>query len=166
MCKHLASVVFVSSLWFWSKRANTIDVVRRGYGVTIHYHKLHMWMFLPYLIAGSPSVLHVYTPAPLVLMWFVTCFHRVLLPSIYSGLTLHIPLCLRLFPACFNPADKFSGYGEDLKPNNLMRKSPSLESVIKAPSSFSSRTASFSCSRGNSKLRCADPGFVWWFKGR
>ncbi|XP_063750601.1 cytospin-B isoform X1 [Eleginops maclovinus] len=48
--------------------------------------------------------------------------------------------------------DKLSGCGEDLKPNSLMRKSPSLESVIKTPASFRSRTASFSYNRGNSKL--------------
>ncbi|XP_078122201.1 cytospin-B [Sander vitreus] len=48
--------------------------------------------------------------------------------------------------------DKFSGCGEDLKPNSLMRKSPSLESVIKPPASLNSRTASFSYNRGNSKL--------------
>ncbi|XP_033501653.1 cytospin-B isoform X2 [Epinephelus lanceolatus] len=48
--------------------------------------------------------------------------------------------------------DKMSGCGEDLKPNSLMRKSPSLESVIKAPSSLSGRTSSFSYNRGNSKL--------------
>ncbi|XP_034405464.1 cytospin-B isoform X2 [Cyclopterus lumpus] len=48
--------------------------------------------------------------------------------------------------------EKLSGCGEDLKPNRLMRKSPSLESVIKPPASLSSRTASFSCNRGNSKL--------------
>ncbi|XP_040005784.1 cytospin-B isoform X2 [Xiphias gladius] len=51
-----------------------------------------------------------------------------------------------------HPHDKLSGCGEDLKPNSLMRKSPSLESVIKTPVSLSSRTASFSCNRGNSKL--------------
>ncbi|XP_028276680.1 cytospin-B isoform X2 [Parambassis ranga] len=51
-----------------------------------------------------------------------------------------------------HPHDKLSSCGEDLKPNNLMRKSPSLESVIKPPASFSSRTASFSYNRGNSKL--------------
>ncbi|XP_070773115.1 cytospin-B [Enoplosus armatus] len=48
--------------------------------------------------------------------------------------------------------DKLSGCGEDLKPTSLMRKSPSLESVIKTPASLSSRTASFSYHRGNSKL--------------
>ncbi|XP_074465982.1 cytospin-B isoform X2 [Sebastes fasciatus] len=48
--------------------------------------------------------------------------------------------------------DKLSGYGDDLKPSSLMRKSPSLESVIKPPASFSSRTGSFSYNRGNSKL--------------
>ncbi|XP_023274030.1 cytospin-B isoform X1 [Seriola lalandi dorsalis] len=51
-----------------------------------------------------------------------------------------------------HPHDKMSGCGEDLKPNSLMRKSPSLESVIKTPVSLSSRTASFSYNRGNSKL--------------
>ncbi|KAM9846221.1 cytospin-B [Aulostomus maculatus] len=48
--------------------------------------------------------------------------------------------------------DKISGCREDVKPTSLMRKSPSLESVIKTPTSLSSRTASFSCSRANSKL--------------
>ncbi|KAM3601472.1 uncharacterized protein V6R79_013345 [Siganus canaliculatus] len=48
--------------------------------------------------------------------------------------------------------DKLSGCGEDLKPTSLMRKSPSLESVIKTPASFGSRTSSFSYSRGSSKL--------------
>uniref|UniRef100_A0A8C6WEJ9 Cytospin-A n=1 Tax=Neogobius melanostomus TaxID=47308 RepID=A0A8C6WEJ9_9GOBI len=41
---------------------------------------------------------------------------------------------------------------EDLKPSSLMRKSPSLESVIKSPANLSSRTASLSYLRGNSKL--------------
>ncbi|XP_035522507.1 cytospin-B isoform X1 [Morone saxatilis] len=48
--------------------------------------------------------------------------------------------------------DKLSGCGEDLKPTSLMRKSPSLESVIKTPASLSSRTTSFSYNRANSKL--------------
>ncbi|XP_071382046.1 cytospin-B [Centroberyx affinis] len=48
--------------------------------------------------------------------------------------------------------DKLSGCGEDLKPNSLMRKSPSLESVIKTPALLSGRTASFSYNRANSKL--------------
>ncbi|KAM3869357.1 cytospin-B [Diretmus argenteus] len=48
--------------------------------------------------------------------------------------------------------EKLSGCGEDLKPNSLMRKSPSLESVIKTPASLSGRTASFSYNRANSKL--------------
>ncbi|XP_034539412.1 cytospin-B isoform X2 [Notolabrus celidotus] len=48
--------------------------------------------------------------------------------------------------------DKLSGCGEDLKPTSLMRKSPSLESVIKTPSLFSSRTSPFSYNRENSKL--------------
>lgn len=45
--------------------------------------------------------------------------------------------------------DKLSG--EDLKPSSLMRKSPSLESVIKTPATLSSRT-SFTHHRCNSKL--------------
>ncbi|XP_029303621.1 cytospin-B isoform X2 [Cottoperca gobio] len=48
--------------------------------------------------------------------------------------------------------DKLSGCREDLKPNSLMRKSPSLESVIKTSASLSGRSASFSYNRGNSKL--------------
>ncbi|XP_029375936.1 cytospin-B isoform X2 [Echeneis naucrates] len=51
-----------------------------------------------------------------------------------------------------HPHDKLSGCGEDLKPNSLMRKSPSLESVIKTPGSLSGRTSSFSYNCGNSKL--------------
>ncbi|KAJ0004301.1 hypothetical protein NQD34_010515 [Periophthalmus magnuspinnatus] len=47
--------------------------------------------------------------------------------------------------------DKLSSC-EDLKPGSLMRKSPSLESVIKTPATLSSRTSSFSYHRGNSKL--------------
>ncbi|KAG9282080.1 cytospin-B isoform X1 [Astyanax mexicanus] len=42
--------------------------------------------------------------------------------------------------------------GDELKPSSLMRKSPSLESVIKAPSALSNRTSSFSYNRANSKL--------------
>uniref|UniRef100_A0A3B5L9H0 Cytospin-A n=1 Tax=Xiphophorus couchianus TaxID=32473 RepID=A0A3B5L9H0_9TELE len=42
----------------------------------------------------------------------------------------------------FDPADKLSSFGEDLKPNSLMRKSPSLESVIKSPISLSSHDIS------------------------
>ncbi|XP_068600872.1 cytospin-B [Brachionichthys hirsutus] len=45
----------------------------------------------------------------------------------------------------FHQYDKLSGSGEDLKPSSLMRKSPSLESVLKTSSSFSH-------SRGSSKL--------------
>ncbi|XP_041864035.1 cytospin-B isoform X2 [Melanotaenia boesemani] len=48
--------------------------------------------------------------------------------------------------------EKLPSFGEDLKPNSLMRKSPSLESVIKSPASLSSCTASFSYNRSNSKL--------------
>uniref|UniRef100_A0A3Q3VVH6 Cytospin-A n=1 Tax=Mola mola TaxID=94237 RepID=A0A3Q3VVH6_MOLML len=47
---------------------------------------------------------------------------------------------------------ELSGCREDLKPTGLMRKSPSLESVIKTPTSFSSHTESFNFNRGNSKL--------------
>ncbi|XP_024860931.1 cytospin-B isoform X1 [Kryptolebias marmoratus] len=50
------------------------------------------------------------------------------------------------------PRDKLSSFGEDLKPTSLMRKSPSLESVLKSPASLSSRSALFSFSRGNSRL--------------
>ena len=53
------------------------------------------------------------------------------------------------------PPDKLSGCRDDLKPTNLMRKSPSLESVIKAPGSLTGRTTSFSYNRPNSKLRWA-----------
>ncbi|XP_059913304.1 cytospin-B isoform X1 [Gadus macrocephalus] len=52
----------------------------------------------------------------------------------------------------FSHPDKLSGCRNDLKPTNLMRKSPSLESVIKAPGSLTGRTASFSYNRPNSKL--------------
>ncbi|XP_047234966.1 cytospin-B isoform X2 [Girardinichthys multiradiatus] len=51
-----------------------------------------------------------------------------------------------------HPRDKLSSFGKDLKLNSLMRKSPSLESVIKSSISLSSRTASFSYSQGSSKL--------------
>lgn len=42
--------------------------------------------------------------------------------------------------------------GDELKPSSLMRKSPSLESVIKAPAALSNRTSSFTYNRANSKL--------------
>ncbi|KAM9385944.1 cytospin-B isoform 2-T3 [Pholidichthys leucotaenia] len=48
--------------------------------------------------------------------------------------------------------DKLASCRDDLKPSSLMRKSPSLESVIKSPISLSSCTASFSYNRGNGKL--------------
>ncbi|XP_053340927.1 cytospin-B isoform X2 [Clarias gariepinus] len=41
---------------------------------------------------------------------------------------------------------------DELKPSSLMRKSPSLESVIKTPAAFNSRTSSFTYSRANSRL--------------
>lgn len=62
-------------------------------------------------------------------------------PSSHLCIPLHLPGCR-----------------EDLKPSSLMRKSPSLESVIKSSSSFSSQTPSFSYGRFNSNLRWApDP---------
>ncbi|XP_061608526.1 cytospin-B isoform X1 [Phyllopteryx taeniolatus] len=49
-----------------------------------------------------------------------------------------------------NSPGRFSGCGEDAKPNILMRKSPSLESIFKSPASLRSRTSSFSCNQANS----------------
>ncbi|XP_076867299.1 cytospin-B [Brachyhypopomus gauderio] len=46
----------------------------------------------------------------------------------------------------------FPHSGDELKPSSLMRKSPSLESVIKPPALLGSRTPSFTYSRANSKL--------------
>ncbi|XP_066514674.1 cytospin-B isoform X2 [Hoplias malabaricus] len=46
----------------------------------------------------------------------------------------------------------FSHSGDELKPSSLMRKSPSLESVIKTPAALSSRNSSFTYNRANSKL--------------
>ncbi|XP_077360135.1 cytospin-B isoform X2 [Festucalex cinctus] len=40
--------------------------------------------------------------------------------------------------------------GDDTKPNILMRKSPSLESIFKSPASLRSRTSSFGCNQANS----------------
>ncbi|KAL0994420.1 hypothetical protein UPYG_G00121970 [Umbra pygmaea] len=49
--------------------------------------------------------------------------------------------------------DKYGGSGDELKPSSLMRKSPSLESVIKSPSSLGRRSHSMSYyNRTNSKL--------------
>ncbi|XP_055056542.2 cytospin-B isoform X1 [Misgurnus anguillicaudatus] len=45
-----------------------------------------------------------------------------------------------------------SGSCDELKSSSLMRKSPSLESVIKPPSHFNSRTSTFTYNRANSKL--------------
>uniref|UniRef100_A0A3Q3FMF3 Cytospin-A n=1 Tax=Labrus bergylta TaxID=56723 RepID=A0A3Q3FMF3_9LABR len=67
----------------------------------------------------------------------------------YSSLLFYLSL---FFPSLIPLTEKFSGCSEDLKPPSLMRKSPSLESVIKSPASFGSRTAPFSFNRGNSKL--------------
>ncbi|XP_072569847.1 cytospin-B isoform X3 [Paramormyrops kingsleyae] len=52
----------------------------------------------------------------------------------------------------FAHPDKLPGLSDDLKPSTLMRKSPSLESVIKTPGSLGSRTASLSYPKANSKL--------------
>ncbi|XP_048872742.1 cytospin-B isoform X4 [Brienomyrus brachyistius] len=52
----------------------------------------------------------------------------------------------------FAHPDKLPGLGDDLKPSSLMRKSPSLESVIKSPGSLGGRTASLSYPKANSKL--------------
>ncbi|XP_057210182.1 cytospin-B isoform X1 [Triplophysa rosa] len=45
-----------------------------------------------------------------------------------------------------------SGSCDETKPSSLMRKSPSLESVIKIPAHFNSRTSSFTYNKANSKL--------------
>ncbi|XP_018610984.2 cytospin-B isoform X2 [Scleropages formosus] len=52
----------------------------------------------------------------------------------------------------FSHPDKLLSPGDDLKPSSLMRKSPSLESVIKSPGNPTSRTSSFSYPKANSKL--------------
>ncbi|XP_036381237.1 cytospin-B isoform X2 [Megalops cyprinoides] len=52
----------------------------------------------------------------------------------------------------FSHPDKMSGSGDELKPSSLMRKSPSLESVIKTPAALSSRASAFSYPKANSKL--------------
>lgn len=95
-------------------------------------------------------------------VWSLKCALQSILWSMCFWLAPHVLLCRALLPFCafFGfPPDKLSGCGEDVKPNSLMRKSPSLESVIKTPISFSSRTASFSYNRGNSKLRWDFPVF-------
>ncbi|KTG46380.1 hypothetical protein cypCar_00008519, partial [Cyprinus carpio] len=45
-----------------------------------------------------------------------------------------------------------NGSCDELKPSSLMRKSPSLESVIKTPTHFNGTTSSFTYNRANSKL--------------
>ncbi|XP_077088028.1 cytospin-B isoform X2 [Siphateles boraxobius] len=45
-----------------------------------------------------------------------------------------------------------NGLCDELKPSSLMRKSPSLESVIKTPAHFNARTSSFTYNRVDSKL--------------
>nr|XP_015222799.1 PREDICTED: cytospin-B [Lepisosteus oculatus] len=49
--------------------------------------------------------------------------------------------------------DKLTGSNDEMKPTSLMRKSPSLESVIKTPAALSGRTSSLSYPKANSKLR-------------
>lgn len=73
----------------------------------------------------------------------------VLLYDSFVTLSWLLPLL-----ASFDSTDKLSSFGEDLKPPSLMRKSPSLESVLKSPCSLGSRTALFSFSRGHCRLRC------------
>ncbi|XP_067112935.1 cytospin-B isoform X1 [Osmerus mordax] len=51
----------------------------------------------------------------------------------------------------FSHPDKLGGGGDDMKPNSLMRKSPSLESVIKTPANLS-RPSCYSYNKANSKL--------------
>ncbi|XP_069040639.1 cytospin-B isoform X2 [Lepisosteus oculatus] len=48
--------------------------------------------------------------------------------------------------------DKLTGSNDEMKPTSLMRKSPSLESVIKTPAALSGRTSSLSYPKANSKL--------------
>ncbi|CDQ63181.1 unnamed protein product [Oncorhynchus mykiss] len=55
----------------------------------------------------------------------------------------------------FAHPDKYGGSGDELKPSSLMRKSPSLESVIKSPATLSSCSHYMSYNRNNSKLRWA-----------
>ncbi|XP_042165456.1 cytospin-B isoform X2 [Oncorhynchus tshawytscha] len=52
----------------------------------------------------------------------------------------------------FSHPDKYGGSGDELKPSSLMRKSPSLESVIKSPATLSSCSHYMSYNRNNSKL--------------
>ncbi|XP_019750708.1 cytospin-B isoform X2 [Hippocampus comes] len=48
-----------------------------------------------------------------------------------------------------HPHSKISSCGKNAKPNILMRKSPSLESIFKSPASLRSRTSSLSCNQAN-----------------
>lgn len=73
--------------------------------------------------------------------------------ALFLTLLSHSSVSTSVSCILFDSADKLSSFGEDLKPNSLMRKSPSLESVIKSPVSLGSRSASFSYGRGTSKLR-------------
>lgn len=76
------------------------------------------------------------------------------LPVKYAlSLTVHVSLPPCFLMLCF--PDKYGGSGDELKPSSLMRKSPSLESVIKSPATFSSRSHSMSYNKNNSKLRWA-----------
>ncbi|KAG5844409.1 hypothetical protein ANANG_G00162220 [Anguilla anguilla] len=64
-----------------------------------------------------------------------------------SGGGLSCEAALTLWPCCFQTGCRAR---EELKPSSLMRKSPSLESVIKTPATLSSRTSSYP--KANSKL--------------
>uniref|UniRef100_A0A3B3Q6W8 Cytospin-A n=1 Tax=Paramormyrops kingsleyae TaxID=1676925 RepID=A0A3B3Q6W8_9TELE len=69
---------------------------------------------------------------------------------------IQVPSCLPAHHGshltCMDLSYKLPGLSDDLKPSTLMRKSPSLESVIKTPGSLGSRTASLSYPKANSKL--------------
>ncbi|XP_056602101.1 cytospin-B isoform X1 [Triplophysa dalaica] len=64
---------------------------------------------------------------------------------------------IKLLPKTLERRFVFGGFPhsrscDEAKPSSLMRKSPSLESVIKTPAHFNSRTSSFTYNRANSKL--------------
>ncbi|KAL4608776.1 cytospin-B isoform X1 [Arapaima gigas] len=52
----------------------------------------------------------------------------------------------------FTHSDKLANSGDDLNPSGFMRKSPSLESVIKTPRTVPTRNPSFCYRKANSKL--------------
>uniref|UniRef100_W5M762 Cytospin-A n=1 Tax=Lepisosteus oculatus TaxID=7918 RepID=W5M762_LEPOC len=57
-------------------------------------------------------------------------------------------------------SDKLTGSNDEMKPTSLMRKSPSLESVIKTPAALSGRTSSLSYPKANSKLSSQEMCFT------